>query len=140
MNRDFLKERIHQTEEALGRLDEALKTLDAVKNVKIEYEVHVDAVIKRYETLFEYVWKMLKAFAEYQGSEAPGPRPAIQEAIRFGWIEDPQFWVEALDARNDSVHDYFGIPVDSYLKIIVRFSSETKRLFSKLSTVAGNNK
>lgn len=91
-----------------------------------------DACIKRFEILFEYAWKLLKIAAEYQGSEAPGPRPAIQEAVKFGWIDDPELWADALDARNGSVHDYFGISDEAYLRLIRRFAKQLPSALQKI--------
>ena len=67
---------------------------------------------------FEYASKLMKAAAEDEGRGAFGPKQAITESVRFGWIADPEFWAKALDARNGSVHDYFGLSRDAYLKIM----------------------
>lgn len=99
------------------------------------YSILYDACVKRYEVLFEYTWKLLKIASEYQGQEAPGPRPAIQEGLRFGWIEDPEFWADALDARNGSVHDYFGVTQQEYLNIMNRFVKEAGKLSKNLEKV-----
>lgn len=134
------------------RLDAALKTVttscaelrDAVeylnaqpkKASKMERGIAFDAVVKRFEVSFEYAWKLMKVGAEFQGSEAFGPRPAIQEAIRYGWLDDPDFWATALDARNASVHDYFGIGNDAYLAIANAFLTKSKKLIDDLSNIA----
>jgi nucleotidyltransferase substrate binding protein (TIGR01987 family) len=95
---------------------------------ELERGIATDAVIKRFEVAFEYAWKLMKAAAEYQGSEVFGPRPAIQEAIRYDWIHDPDFWADALDARNGSVHDYFGVSRDRYLEIVREFLVRAKKM------------
>lgn len=122
MSKSRLKSALKSTHDALAKLNDALVILAKQKMDDVARPVVVDAVIKRFEVLFEYTWKLLKTAVEYQGSEAPGPRPAIQEAVRFGWIKDPELWVYALDARNGSVHDYFGITIDDYLKLIKQFT------------------
>lgn len=126
MSNSRLKSALKSTQEALVKLNEALSILSRQKMDDMERPVVVDAVIKRFEVLFEYTWKLLKTSVEYQGSEAPGPRPAIQEAVKFGWIKDPELWVYALDARNGSVHDYFGITITEYLKLIKQFAKEVE--------------
>lgn len=120
------------TQESLDKLEESLRFLREEKNPAPK-AVFLDASIKRFEVLFEYTWKLLKIAAEYQGQEAPGPRPAIQEALRFKWIQDGEFWALALDARNGSVHDYFGITHEQYLKIMERFAKELPGLLEKIS-------
>lgn len=135
MSEALFKKQKEQAEKSLAELQQALSSLDTLKKESVEYGIHFDALVKRFEVLFEYIWKLLKTAAEYQGAEAPGPRPAIQEAVRFGWIDDPEFWAEALDARNGSVHDYFGITPKEYLKIVERYVEEVNSLFQKLTTL-----
>lgn len=122
----------NRVREAHDKLSEALAWLAKLKKHDEHYSLHVDAVVKRFETLFEYVWKAFKSAAEYQGVEAPGPRPAIQEAVRFGWIRKPELWTAALDARNGSVHDYFGMPIDEYLKIIRKYNDDIAAVLARL--------
>jgi nucleotidyltransferase substrate binding protein (TIGR01987 family) len=119
-------------EEANSKLKESLLLFHNKEFSGSKHEVICDAVIKRFEIAFEYCWKLLKAAAEYQGVEANGPRPAIQEAVRFGWIKEPEFWAEALDARNGSVHDYFGISRNQYMKLIKRFSDEIDLIIAEI--------
>ena len=121
--------------QALDKLSEALEILGTGAGQSPKHMLLLDACIKRYEVLFEYSWKLLKIAVEYQGGEAPGPRPAIQEGIRYGWISDADFWALALDARNSSVHDYFGITHGEYVKIIRRFAKEMEKLLHRLSSL-----
>lgn len=72
---------------------------------------------KALEVLVEYAWKELKRQVEEQGLFAPSPREAIKQAATLGLIEEPQRWLAILTARNDSVHDYFGIPEKEYLRL-----------------------
>ena len=48
------------------------------------------------------------------------------------WIADPEFWAKVLDARNGSVHDYFGISRDAYLKIMKRFVAEAEGVVKRI--------
>ncbi|MFH1830042.1 MAG: HI0074 family nucleotidyltransferase substrate-binding subunit [Pseudomonadota bacterium] len=137
MNVDKLESSITACDEAMGQLAEAIGFLDGLKGAAddAEHGIASDAVIKRFEVAFEYTWKLMKAAAEYQGSEAFGPRPAIQEAIRYEWIDDPEFWAAALDARNGSVHDYFGITRKAYIEIVKEFVAKTKKLLKKIKAI-----
>lgn len=117
---------------ALKDLDVGLKKLSK-EPAKSEYhDLLKDAVMKRFEVLFEYLWKLFKIAAEFQGSEAPGPRPAIQEAARYGWITDIEFWAEVLDVRNNSVHDYFSSAAAPELKLIEKFVEESGNAIQKV--------
>ena len=119
---------------ALDELSDAIVVLEDGASDELHKRMYVDAVIKRFEVTFEYCWKLMKAASEYQGSDAPGPRPAIQKAIRFGWIDEPEFWAEALDARNGSVHGYFGISRDEYIKMVKRFVKEARKVLKSLES------
>ncbi len=92
--------------------------------------------MKRFEVLFEYLWKLFKIAAEFQGSEAPGPRPAIQEAAKYGWIDDVEFWAEVLDVRNNSVHDYFSDATAPELTLIEKFADKSKTAIKKVEGMA----
>lgn len=135
MSRNNLLGAISAFESACDKLKEALNLIDKQGADSDYHSLLEDAVIKRFETTFEYWWRMVKAAASLQGSEAPGPRPAIQEAIRFGWIDDPEFWAEALDARNGSVHDYFGIGRDDYFRIVRKFVKSSSRSRDKIRDI-----
>ena len=67
--------------EALDGLDAALEWLDSDPQASDRWG-KLDAVAKRFEIAFEYVWKVLQATAEWQGTEAPGPRLAIVQEAR----------------------------------------------------------
>lgn len=135
MNQRALQSSLDRACEALDKLREGVGWLQKIDHDDAHYGVHVDAVVKRFETLFEYSWKLLKAASEYQGVEAPGPRPAIQEAVRFGWIADPEFWAVVLDVRNGSVHDYYGMPMDDYLKLIAQFADEVAKVTARIAAL-----
>lgn len=125
MTRVNFESAIQSLNESLNKLEEALRLLDEKKSDQVHLNAYEDALIKRFEVAFEYCWKFIKIAVEYNGKDAYGPRPAIQEAVRFGWISNPEFWAEALDARNSSVHDYFGISRSVYIKIIKKFITES---------------
>jgi len=135
MTLDKIKDSIAACEESLKKLEVASKMLDETDVDHDHIGAYEDAVIKRFEIAFMNCWKMIKVAVEYQGREAYGPRPAISEAIHFGWIEDPEFWTQALDARNNSVHDYFGISRSVYFKIVNRFIKEAGNLIERLKAL-----
>jgi nucleotidyltransferase substrate binding protein (TIGR01987 family) len=101
---------------ALHSLDELQKAFDWLDHDPRAPDRwgRLDAVAKRFEASFEYFWKYLKTAVEWQGTEAPGPRPAIAAAHTYGWIEDPEAWAGYLEARNAGVHDYFGLSSEEY--------------------------
>lgn len=132
MTKQNLVSAIEKASESLEEVQVGLKRLDSIDTKSADYRLIVDGLIKRFEILFEYTWKLLKVAAIYEGSEAPGPRMAIQEGIKYGWITAPEFWALALDARNASVHDYLTLEFDEYHKIIERFANEAKSVIDQI--------
>ncbi|MBX2993071.1 MAG: nucleotidyltransferase substrate binding protein [Bacteroidetes bacterium] len=92
----------------------------------------LDAVAKRFEVSFEYVWKALKAALEFQGTETFGPRDSITLAGTYQWIDDLELWAEFLQSRNAGVHDYFALSEEEYAKIAERFLSEARSVLLRL--------
>ena len=101
------------------KLPKAIKNLeDALKQYHSHAtELNFMTVSKAFETLVEYAWRVLKKMIEEQGLEAPSPKMAIKEAAKLHFISDPETWLDCLEARNSSVHDYFGIPEKEYVTL-----------------------
>ena len=95
--------------------------------IKIYYKRSKDdelpflTVCKTLEVLFEYLWKEFKGRIEDQGLFAASPKEAIKQAAVIGLIENPERWLLIAGARNDSVHDYFGIPEEKYISFAEEF-------------------
>ncbi len=91
-------------------------------------------VAKAFEVLVEYCWRELKREVEDQGLEAPSPKMAVKEAARLNFITHPEQWIECIDARNNSVHDYFGITQDEFCEIayqLLKLLQQSKTLYAK---------
>lgn len=114
---------------AMGHLEEALGLYKREKT-----ELHFLTLAKTFETVVEYAWRELKRLVEDQGLEAPAPKMAVKEAARLKYITEPELWLDCIDARNNSVHDYFGISEPEYyelaekiLQLIKKSALEEKR-------------
>lgn len=118
--------------ESIDALGESLQFLKKMDVDDKYWHVHYDAAVKRFEVAFEYTWKLMQAAVQDQGREAYGPRQSIQESVGLGWIDTPEFWADALDARNDSVHNYFGVTQGQYIEIMRKFVAEAATLFSRI--------
>lgn len=108
---------------AVKNLEEALKIYDLKPT-----ELNFLALSKAFEILVEYAWRLLKEKVEDEGLDAPSPKMAVKTAARLHLITDPEKWMNCIDARNDSVHDYFGISRNEY----VRFAQEFLPLVQKI--------
>jgi nucleotidyltransferase substrate binding protein (TIGR01987 family) len=116
---------------SLGLLERANAWLHANPDAEDRW-ARLDAVAKRFEVSFEYVWKTLKAALEFQGTEAFGPRDSITLSGTYQWIDDLEVWAEFLQARNAGVHDYFALSEEEYAKIAERFLQEARLVLAKL--------
>ena len=65
-------------------------------------------MIQRFEFTFELAWKLMKSYAEYQGTdkEIMGSRDAIRWAFENKLIADSNIWMEMVKRRNDTSHAY----------------------------------
>jgi len=73
-------------------------------------------VAKAFEVAVEYGWKDLKRRVEDEGLSAPSPKEAVRQAARLSFIEEPEKWIACINARNDSVHDYYRVPPERYIE------------------------
>lgn len=101
---------------AAKNLEEALKFYDGKPT-----ELNFLALSKAFEILVEYAWRLLKEKVENEGLDAPSPKMAVKEAARLSLITEPEKWLDCIDARNDSVHDYFGISKNEYVRFAKGF-------------------
>lgn len=79
----------------------------------------------RHDTAFEYThelaWKVMKDYAEYQGyTDIRGSRDAIRKALEMGLIDDKQ-WMETIEARNLTSHNYDNDVVSEIYENITNF-------------------
>lgn len=114
------KKKLHEAE---AHLEEALQ-----QHKKQSTDLGFLTVAKAFEILVEYAWRELKIAVEEEGLDAPSPKAAIKAAARLGWIQDPETWLNCIEARNNSVHDYFGISKQEYLALADNFLSLTRKL------------
>ena len=93
------------------------------------------------EFTFELAWKLMKSYAEYQGTdkELMGSRDAIRWAFENKLIKDSDVWMEMIKRRNDTSHTYdentaadVVIRVkDAYFQAFVCFYNKMKSLSSQ---------
>lgn len=90
---------INQFEQALKRLEEALKE---PKNSFVQ-----DSAIQRFEFSLDLAWKSVKAFLdEKKGVTCSSPKDCFREAYRQGLIEYDDAWIKYVEMRNETVHTY----------------------------------
>ena len=109
-------------EKRIKQISEAVEQLEGAIDL---YEKEIDQralnflmITKAFEVLVEESWKVFKKKVENEGLDAPSPKEAIRKAARIGLTDSPEKWIEFIDARNLSVHDYFGLSGKKFLVLI----------------------
>ncbi len=89
---------------ALKRLNEA----NTAYKGHSENDIYQDALIKRFEFTFELAWKTLREFMSEQGYVAniPSPKGVLSLAYSESFIQDEDIWLNMLEDRNLTSHDY----------------------------------
>ena len=106
--------RLEKIAKAIKNLEQALSQYEKKKSGD---ELPFLALCKTVEVLIEYLWKEFKHRIENEGLFAVSPKEAIRQAATIGLISEPERWIKIVLARNDSVHDYFGIPEQDYVML-----------------------
>jgi nucleotidyltransferase substrate binding protein (TIGR01987 family) len=71
-------------------------------------DLEKEGIIKRFEYTFELAWKTLKDYLESSGVVLMQitPKQVIKEAFAAKIIENGQAWMEMLESRNSTSHEY----------------------------------
>lgn len=97
-----------------NKYDNFSKAVNRINEANIAYkrnsndDIYQDALIKRYEFTFELAWKTLREYLVDQGYqlEIMSPKGVIAFAWREGIISNEELWLDMLNARNMTAHDY----------------------------------
>ena len=126
------EQKLNSYRKALSRLAEVV---NVAKNRQLN-DFEADGMIQRFEFTFELAWKLMKSYAEYQGTdkEIMGSRDAIRWAYENKLIADSNVWMEMVKRRNDTSHTYdedTAVEVvlrikDSYYQVFVEFYDKMK--------------
>ena len=112
-----LQERIESFNRAFEILSEAV---NAYKNNSMNILTHM-ALIQSFEVCFELAWKVLKDYLDENGVKVYLPKEVIKEAFSFEVISNGQLWIDMLNARNSTSHEY---NLDKVNSILMNISGE----------------
>lgn len=91
------------------------------------------AVVKSFEVAVEYGWKELKRKLQEKGLEdIYAPKDVIRKAAEVSLIDDAERWLDYVDARNSSVHDYYGMSQTEYVALVRQFLKDAKKTQTEL--------
>lgn len=94
--------------DSLANLEKALENLERAIEIPKDRELVAEGTIHRFEITIELFWKTLKRAVNYEGSHVNSPRESLKEAFRMGWLNDEQVWLDMLDSRNTTSHEYLA--------------------------------
>lgn len=98
--------RLSERAENFGKAFEIFSNVvSAYKTDKENIVLHM-ALVQAYEICFELAWKVLKDYLAENGIIVYLPKEVIKEAFASEVIKDGQLWINMLDARNSTSHEY----------------------------------
>lgn len=116
----------------LDNYRKALKTLDDAMLQPPANTLERDGIIQRFEYCLEISWSSAKKVLEYQEHRTDTPRNVFRELAKIGWIDNPEEWIEFLEARNKTSHLYHEEVAKELFKLVPRFLEESKKLLRVL--------
>lgn len=128
------EQRLDSYHKALARLAEIVGA--SKKRALNEFER--DGLVQRFEFTHELSWKLMKAYAEYQGFDGiGGSRDATRKAFEMSLISDGQSWMDMIKSRNETSHNYDGSMTDDVVdSIINRFYPLLADFYQKMNSLS----
>ena len=129
------EQKLNSYRKALSRLAEVV---NVAKNRQLN-DFEADGMIQRFEFTFELAWKLMKSYAEYQGTdkEITGSRDAIRWAYENKLIADSNVWMEMVKRRNDTSHTYDeGTAAEVVLRIKDSYYQASVEFYDKMKAVS----
>jgi len=114
-------------------LEKALENLERAVQIPKDRELVAEGTIHRFEMTIELFWKTLRRAIQYEGGRVGTSRESLREAFRLGWLDNEQAWLDMIDSRNTTSHEYLaeGLTEDNY-DDIVRVTPIIRRAFDYL--------
>ncbi|MGO9274315.1 MAG: HI0074 family nucleotidyltransferase substrate-binding subunit [Terriglobia bacterium] len=94
--------------DSLKNLQSALENLESAVQIPQDRELVAEGTIHRFEITIELFWKTLRRAIRFEGTRVGSPRESLREAFRMGWLDDEQVWLDMLDSRNTTSHEYLA--------------------------------
>lgn len=128
------EQRLDSYHKALARLAEIVGA--SKKRALNEFER--DGLVQRFEFTHELSWKLMKAYAGYQGFDGiGGSRDATRKAFEMSLISDGQSWMDMIKSRNETSHNYDGSMADDVVdSIINRFYPLLAEFYQKMNSLS----
>lgn len=107
-------------QDSLNNLEKVLENLERAVQIPRDRELVAEGTIHRFEMTIELFWKTLQRVFRYEGHGDKTSRESLREAFRLGWLDDEQVWLDMLDSRNTTSHEYLAeaLVEDNYDDIV----------------------
>lgn len=117
------------------------KALDSLNEAIVAFSKNTQdrvvraGLIQNFEFCLELAWKLQKFDLEQKGfADASSPKAVIRTAYEQGLIEDGALWLQMLDDRNDSSHNYDeGQAQNLANKIVSSYAPAFQSLYDKIN-------
>lgn len=120
------------TKPMLDNYKKALKTLDEAMVKPPANTLERDGIIQRFEYCIEISWKSAKKVLEHHEHAADTPRNIFRELAKINWINNPEEWINYLEARNKTSHLYHDEIAEEIFKLIPSFVKSSHQLLEIL--------
>ena len=127
-----------QLKKAISRLEEMLNAYkdDTADRTELEQDAIQDSLVKRFEYTLEVAWKSCKRYLFEEGfveAATGSPKSIMRLAFEHGIIQNSKNWIEYINARQDTSHDYSEEKADHVLAVVDNFLNDTVGLYQKMS-------
>lgn len=128
------EQRLQSYHKAISRLAEVVK-LSKQRDLSV---LEKDGLVQRFEFTHELSWKLMKAYAEYQGHhDIAGSRDATRQAFAMGLITDGEPWMAMIRSRNETSHTYDGDVAETAVANILNvFYPQLLAFFNKMQSLS----
>lgn len=116
----------------LNNFQRALKTLDSAMEKPPANSLERDGIIQRFEYCLELSWGTAKKVLEYHEIKVDSPRNVFRELAKNGWINNPEDWIQFIEARNKTSHLYHEEVAEEIFKVIPTFLKASHKLIKIL--------
>lgn len=134
MNHERFLARVNELRRANARLQQAVS--------QPETSIVRDAVIQRFEFVFELVWKTLQVYLQHHGLECGSPRATLKKAFAEGLIPSPEeadVWLQMLEDRNLTSHAYDeAVARRIYDRVIRQYAALLNEMSSRIEQLSWN--
>ena len=69
-------------------------------------EAYQLALAQSFEIIFELSWKVMKDYLKVKGITTVTPKDTIKQAFASDILSEAQVWIDMINDRNFSVHEY----------------------------------